>query len=220
MSKTLPVPRPQSTVLEKPYGECNPLRGANHVDAAMAFVAEFPIGSILSPERFDDWAHKKGFLNVPDGARKSSDAWLAHLQRRHQLHYNINKAATHRRMDVPFAVEFVRNGMWEVRPPHISIAKTKITQRVESLLGTKRKQLDYLMQSADWNVLPPHERIFAESLYDDLDMYQQQIELHTRNLSNKFSKLESKIKRAVESGEIKPQNGGIRRLLGIESSDD
>src|SRR5690349_4656093 len=88
--------------IDRPWGKANPRRGAGHTDTALMFLRDHPVGETLTPEKFDEWAQRLGLLNVPTGAPKQSDAWLAHLQRRHQLRYNINKAATHPRMDTPF----------------------------------------------------------------------------------------------------------------------
>lgn len=200
-------------IAEKPWGSANPLRGANHEDTAASFVRDYPPGTTLKQDEFDEWAQRHGLLNVPTGAPKKSDAWLAHLQRRHQLRYNINMAGSHPRMEIPFVVESIKGGNLEVRTPQLAISKCKLTDRLETLCVTKRRQLAYLMQSADWSGLPQHERIVAETLYDDIDMFQQKIELEATCLNGKFAKLESKLRRAVESGRIKPQNGGIRGLI-------
>jgi hypothetical protein len=198
---------------EKPWGKANPNRGANYIDDAMAFIKQFPIGSKLSPEAFDEWAQKRGALNVPTGAPKQSDAWKAYLQRRHELRYGINRAATHPRMEPPFVIDAISFGLWEVRTPQMSISQNKILVGVQSLFNTRRRQLAYLMQSADWSALPVHERIFAENLYDQIDNFREDVERHANRLTLQFSRLESKLRTAIESGEVHCENGGIQRLL-------
>jgi len=193
---------------EKPWGKANPRRGANYQDDAIAFVNDFPIGTTLSPEAFDDWAQRRGSLNVPTGAPKQSDAWKAYLQRRHELRSGINKAASHPRMDTPFVIESIGVGLWEVRTPQMAISKTRMLRRIESLCETHHKQLAYLMQSADWSALPIHERIVAESLYDQIDHFREDTERHASRLTCQFAKLEAKLRLAIESGELKPRNGG------------
>lgn len=202
-----------------PTRPANPRRGANHVDMALAFLHDHPVGTSLQPDAFDRWVQHRGFMNVPLGAPKDSDAWMAYLQRRHHLRYNINKAASHPRMQTPFVIETVGPGLWEVRPPQVAISRTKMLAQMESLVGTKRKQLRYLMESADWSILPPHDRAIAETLYDDIDMFQRKVELETECLGQKFTKLEHKLRVALETGALRPQDGGIRALLNPPGED-
>lgn len=209
---------------QKSYGKARPNRGANHVDSALAFIREYPIGTPLSQDEFSEWAQRNGLLLIPVGYPKHSDAWKAYCQRRHELRYSINKAGAHPRMredgSTPFVIEAVKLGYLEVRSPEVAISRNQITKSLVSLCETKKKNLGYLMQSADWDVLPPYEKMFAESLYDDIDMFQDSIALHTRSLERKFGQLESKLRKAVESGQLQPKNHGIKRLIAPESSDD
>lgn len=201
---------------ERKWGAANPRRGP-HQEVAAQFVAAYPVGSQLSADEFDQWAQGAGHLKVPVSVRRNSDAWKAHLQRRHELKYRINQAGTHPRMPTPFIIEALGSGVWEVRSPHQAISKTKMFASLESLMSTKRKQLEYLMQSSDWNVLPPHERAFAEALFDDIEMFQSSISLSVDQLSRKFSKLEGRLRRAVQLGEIRP-GGGVRAITAEPDS--
>jgi hypothetical protein len=207
---------------EPSWGRANPVRGAGYEDAARKFLVEFPIGSRLTADEFDEWAQAADLLPTPRDTDRKSDAWQAHLQRRHQLKYGINKAASHPRMQSDaFVVETIAMGLWEVRSPHFAISRNAMLSKIDSLINTKRKQLAYLMQSADWTVLPPHERAMAESLYDDIDMLKQRMELESEGLASKFRKLEFKLRKAVESGEVRPANGGIKAIIeGREIDDD
>lgn len=215
MTRELQARSPDPIAPESPWGQANPMRGVNHVDTAIAFLAEFPVGSFLSQDAFDDWAQRHGLLNVPTGAPKRSDAWMAHLQRRHHLRYGINQAGAHPRMETPFVVESVKGnlGQLEVRSPDVAIQKNRFLDRVESLCKTKRQQLAYLMQSADWSSLPPEERLTAEMLHYDIEMFQKQMALQSSCLSEKFDRLELRLRRAVESGELRTRNGGIRGII-------
>lgn len=191
--------------------------GKSYHQIALLFAKAFQIGAELTPEIFDTWAHQNGYLNAPENAPKKSDVWLAHLQRRHQLRYNINQAATHPRMyesgAVAFTIDAVGPAKWEVRAPQIAVTKEDLPGRILSLTKTKRKRLRYLMQSADWNALPPHERLLAETLFDDITRFEQLVDLECNGLSAKFFKLESKLRKAMEVGEIKSANGGIRGFI-------
>lgn len=215
------TPTIQETTAITPWGEAHPMRGKNHEDIAVAFVTAFPVGSVLSPDEFDSWTQHAGILNVPTGAPKTSDAWKAHLQRRHELRYNINKAGPHPRMAdrgvTPFVIDYAGGKKWEVRTPHESISRSGLPRKLEMLVSSHRRRLRYLMQSEDWDALSPYARVAAEALYDDITNFAQMTDVLAGQLAAKFSRLEANIKRAVESGETTPRNGGITMLLSGES---
>jgi hypothetical protein len=179
--------------------------------AAIQFVMDFQIGMTLTPFQFDEWARKYRLLNTPPDIPKQSDAWLAHLQRRHQLRYNINKEAL--RLESPYIIEAVGGKVWEVRTPATAISKNRIAHRVQTLTVTKRRQLRRLMASADWSMLPPHERTVAEALSDDIDLFAGATKYHAEALETKFIKLQLKLKHAVESGDVYPVNDGLKQLI-------
>ena len=207
------------------WGAEHPLRGANYNALALSFSRLFPVGSTLTPTDFDKWAVDVGAYShsVPtQDERKgadgnSSDRWLAHLQRRFQLRVNINKAGSHTRIashgSKPFVADQIGHQALEVRSPEVALAKNNMTTRLTSLCVHKRKNLAYLMQSADWEALPAHERAIAEALYDDIDKFENDISSNAEWLTKKFIKLEMKIKRAMQDGSLKARNGGFNRLL-------
>jgi hypothetical protein len=201
------------------WGEASKIRGQSNMQMAMDFVTAFPVGTELNISEFDQWAHASGLLVVPSAdASKNSDAWKAHLQRRHELRYRINNAGSHPRLrdngSTPFTLDKLPGGgMYAVRAPHAAVAMSEIPGKVASFLGTKRRKLGYLMQSEDWDNLPPYERIVAETIFDDIDRFRGLIEHQVRSLESKFSKLESRLRRAVGAGQITSTNGGIAGLL-------
>lgn len=207
------------------WGVEHPLRGASYNELALSFSRLFPVGSTLTPTDFDTWAVGVGAYShsVPTpGKRKgadgnSSDRWMAHLQRRFQLRANINKAGSHTRITShgsrSFVIDQTAHQTLEVRAPEVALAHNNMTDRLTSLCVHKRKNLGYLMQSADWEALPPHERTVAETLFDDIDMFISDINNKALWLNNKFVKLEMKIKRALQDGSVKSRNGGFDRLL-------
>jgi hypothetical protein len=218
-SENLPGMFPK-TMTQKPWGQAHPQRGAGHHDTASLFLESHPLGTQLRSDDFDRWAAAQGLLKLPQVESKQDDAWKAHLQRRHELRYRINKAGTHPRMETPFIIEAISFDRWEVRSPEVAISQNKILRQVERLTNTKKKHLDYLMQSADWSILPIHERVLAEALYDDIDLFQRQIELCATSLETKLARLQHKIRKGVESGAIDPVNSGIKRILEIEAEPD
>ena len=226
------MPETTLAVIEsnQPWGEANKLRGIAYHDHALAFAGAFEVGKTLTPDAFDEWAHQRGYMpQRPETMDKRSDSWLAHLQRRHELRYRINQAATHPRMTDSGAKSFIivalrrgpnpKDQLWEVRSPEAAIAQHEAARRIESLITTKRRQLAYLMQSADWAQLPPAERIVAEELHSDITYYEQRVVLESKQLEDKFGRLRLKLKRAVAAGELKPINGGVRALTESDHLD-
>src|SRR4029077_3098858 len=145
-----------------------------------------------------------------------SECWEGQLQGRDNARNRINKAATHPRMteenSTPFIILAIQGG-YEIRAPHTAVTKSELPKKLKTLTETKRKQLAYLMQSADWTALPPHERSVAETLYDDIDNFTDDIKTGADRISRKLAKLESRIKRALDDGSIKPKSNAIKQLL-------
>lgn len=202
------------------WGKENPLRGAPYHEMARKFIRTFPVGTCLQPEAFDEWAQDEGYLKVPKSEAKQSDAWKAHVQRRHELKFNINKAGSRSNMKTPFVIESISQGVWEIRAPHTAIAQTRIGRRLETLMITRRRSLAYLMQSADFSSLEPHEQALAEALHDDISDYGENVERLGRQLDSKFERLRRKIEVAVETGKIKSSNGGIMRMIEGSTEED
>lgn len=207
MATTSAKPKTPATLsvdpLERP---ANPRRGLTAAEPAEGFVQAFPVGSRLTPEQFDGWAKDQGLLTVPEVTDRQSDAWKAHLQRRHELKFRLNRAGTHPRMtdhgSTPFSIESVSSGVWEVRAPEIAIANTRMLYQVSSLLTTKRKTLRFLIESADWSVLPPWEVMFAKSLFHDINRFSNLVQNETLCLDQKFVELQMKFADAIAKGEM------------------
>jgi hypothetical protein len=134
----------------------------------------------------------------------------------------LNNAASHSSMHThggAYVVETTcqNSGAMSVKSIMAALAEAGAGKKIEGLAKTKRQQLRYLIESADWSALPVHEQVFAEALYDDIDHFVRQIGSNAGFLEDKFAKLKSRIERLVHSGQITPTNGGI---AGFLSSDD
>jgi hypothetical protein len=211
----------------------NPRRGASYRDFAIAFRKQWAPGDVLTWTEFCAWAVDIGLMDEPeptepDGAPladKRSTIWLAHLQRRHQARSSLNKAASHSTMQ-PYGGAYVletlsqQHGTMVVRSVVSALAQAEAARQVESLAITKRKQLGYLLQSADWSVLPPHEKAFAEALYDDIDYFVGGVARSAEHLQKKFSNLQRRLAALVESGQLRLANGGVRALLENAADDE
>jgi hypothetical protein len=205
------------------WGTASKNRGVKFHEVALAFAAAFPIGSTLNADKFDKWAIDNNLISEPTDTSKQSDAWLAHLQRRHILRYNINRASTHPRMinspASPFVIDTVSTGEYEVRAPQEAMYQPTLPQRVESLTKTRRKQLDHLMQSTDWENLDAYYKASANRLYDDIEAFESEIDLKARNLGKKFIGLQADLKAAVETGKVLVTDGGIKGMIEDGSKD-
>lgn len=196
------------------------IRGINYHKLALEFVETFPVGTTIQAKEFDKWCHARGLLNYPDGADKKSDVWKAHLQRRHEWRYKINTAGTHSRMkDRAFTIESQSQGVFCVLAPQAALALSSVPAQLNGLLVTKRKQLAYLMQSADWALLEPAALIHAEMLYDSISDFGATVALEMQHLERKFLKLRAHVLRVGEAAGNNT-NGGIRAFLGNGGASD
>src|SRR5262245_38037495 len=205
------------------WGLPNDRRGVAHHELAMEFVKDYPVGSVLSAEKLDLWLQDHAILNItPTDSPKTSDAWLGHLQRRHIARSKLNKAGTHPRLieqgSTPFSIDAI-GGVFEIRAPHIAVSKFSLPKKVQTLIGTKRQQLAYLMQSADWERLPPYERVFAEAIFDDITKYAKDIRTDAEDLDNKFVKLQRRLDLLMKAGSIVAADGGIKQLIAAPLED-
>ena len=120
------------------WGSANEKRGVNYRQAVQ-FVNDFPIGTTLTNEDFDKWAHHHGYINVPFDADKQSDVWLAHLTRRNQLRTNIFKASSHvamRDFGVScFVITMTKGagGGMIVETPEVALQQTSFANKIETL---------------------------------------------------------------------------------------
>lgn len=216
---------------EEAWGKANDRRGTAYAgngvsyrDYAVAFAREFPIGTILTHQQFDEWLQRCGLLTIPPSdASKGSDAWMGHLQRRFQHRDKINKAATHPRMwergSTPFVIAAYAGG-YEVQAPHTAATRSHIGDSIMSLLETKKKQIAYLMQSSDWTQLPPYERVMAQEIYEDLSEYSEDMKTGADRHNKKVTRLQTRLRASIERGEIQSVDGSLKRLVEHQSGDD
>lgn len=157
------------------HKKANPLRGRNTDDLARLFIRDYPIGSQLSVQAFDEWAEAHGVYSIPRGVEKSSDAWLAHCQRRHRFRIKLDKAGTHPRMEEDgtsrgFKIDTVSQELFEVRSPLNSIFQQNIPRQTEKFFETKLKEFQYRLESLGTNI-NPHKRQAVENLIDNINTF-------------------------------------------------
>ena len=206
------------------WPSANPLRGAGYHELAVKFVRNFPIGTTVTIEKFDRWAHDHGYYSVPFEAPKQSDVWLAHLTRRNQLRQNLYKASTHPRMYENGGKCFVLNnsgvGAMIVDSASTALEQPQFASKLSTLIGTKRKQLSFLMQSADLDQMQPWQKSVAETLFDDIEQWNKEVIDRTDYLDRKFGKLVAQIKHDIAVGTVVPVNHGLLQLVNGEVKDD
>jgi hypothetical protein len=197
-----------TTEMKLPWGRASDGRGTSidgngksFTQHAIDFAEEFPLGSFLIRETFDEWLAAAKLLTIPPiDAPKDSDAWLGHLQRRHILYVKLNKACSHPRMAEygidPFILTAIRGG-YEVCTPTSEVINSKITKKFQSITETKRKQLKELMQGADWSKIPYQEKEIAIVIYDDIRDFAEATKHAADLISKKLVRLQNRVERLL-----------------------
>lgn len=200
-----------------PVGEANPLRGAGYHESAVAFLKAFPVGTSLNSSQFDAFILTNQLVKAPSSTDKGSDGWQAFLQRRHQAKINLNKAGSHPRMIdqglEPFVISQLGANALQVKTPYQAVLTTPLAKSVETLVNTKRTALRHLMQSIDYEQLPPNAQSQVQNVSDTIDDFKASVEFNTDRLNMKFEKLRAQVELMVLSGIIKPKNSGITNLI-------
>lgn len=196
-------------------------------NACVAFITEFPYGTRLATDQFDAWLERQGLLNVPVNVSKRSDAWKAHLQRRHEIKRKMTTFSTTTKIRrdgtrAPFVIETIAgsNGQWEVRSPEHAISLKEPGLRVQKLVDTNRRKIEQLMASADWERLPPYMKVFARSLLGAIDTFKSTIDAHGSGLDRQFQELQNDLKELEREGVLKSANGGIKAITSDSDVDD
>jgi hypothetical protein len=221
----LPMPKAPTLFPVEPVNTASDRRGTSHyTQVACKFVRDYPIGEILSAELLDTWFGKNDLLTVPPiDTPRSGDAWMAHLQRRHLQVKRVNQSSTHPRMRDYGSTAFVivaEGGKFHVRAPHEAIVQGRLPRKVLSVCKTGRKKLRYLMESADWSALPAYERALAESIEDDIDLFEKHINSSADALTTKLAKLDRKIRQSMVAGELPKNSDGIGKFLSPPRDED
>jgi len=210
-----------------PVKAANKRRGAEYRDDAIEFAKQYPIGSTLTWDEFTQFSIDQGIIDVAslpteeEAADKQSNAWLAHLQRRHQVRTSLNKASAHPAM-IPYGGAFViepSGGGLVVRSTAQAMAANDAPRRIASLATSKRQKLEYLIQSTDWSQLPAHERGLAEAVRRDIDDWVEVVNLQATQLERKFVDLGHHLNKLVAIGQVQATNGGITGLLSNGEDD-
>lgn len=204
-----------------PVQVANTRRGAGYRDAAIDFIVKWPVGSIIPWSDACDWLYENGILDTPwpDTQDKTSDEWMAFLQRRHVALSRLNKASAHPSL-IPYGGAFFvasqGGNTLVVRSAIQQMVEGTIADKVGSVAILKRQQLEYLMQSVDWALLPPHLRLTVEDLKDQMDDWIERVALDATHMEQKLTKLSSRLGDMVKLGQIQPTNGGIAGLIGSD----
>jgi hypothetical protein len=220
----------QSAIPDFAIEKLSPGIGKRYRQAAKDFIIYYPIGSQLTWDEFTQFAVNYGLLDTAllpsqqDMQNKQSDAWLAHLQRRHQARAKINNSARHDVMNDyggAYTIE-ASGGALIVRSTAVALAENTAAKKIKSLSSTKKNQLNRLMQSTDWDQLPPHEKGLAETISIDIDNFVARIVLESNQLEQKFRRVAHRLSSLVQTGQINAPNGGITGLLtcGDEEEED
>lgn len=196
---------PYSEGSEEPWGKANPRRGLGFVDEAVTFGRRHPLGMSISEEVLDAFAQEHGRYVAPAETDKHSDAWVATTKRRHIYKEGLNKAASHPRMLTfgisPYALKAMPGGGYRVMSPHDSVLEYDLCMKTVSLVLTKKKQLNYLLQAYPWHE-NPERAMDLENLYDDVQGLETSVIEQAARLSRKFDRLAAKFRLTLPPPEI------------------
>jgi hypothetical protein len=203
------------------FGTSDPRKGDRHKHVAVRFAVQFPVGTTLTVDEFDLWCESEGLLTVPPSpVAKSSDAWLAHLQRRHQIKHGLNQALTHARMNAVGGVQPCRivsvstpgGRRFEVLNLTDAVSNNKMAKSVTSLTKTHRTRILYAMQAADWEMVPAIDRLRLQMIFDHIEGYGDLITSEGERLTRRIDAAIRSIEHLVQSG-LLPASSGVRAAL-------
>lgn len=197
------------------WRKANDRRGVKYDDLAKQFVKDYPIGSVLKTVDLDIWLQNHGLLiRPPNDTPKDSDAWLGHLQRRHIMRNNINKAATHPRLleegFTPFSID-AHDGGFQVHAPQESMVEGRLPKKIESIVKTKKKYLTYLMQSTDWASMTENEHNLIEGLHAAIQGFARHVNVSADVLDQEFARVKGRIEAKFGLFDLKDKR--IKQLL-------
>jgi hypothetical protein len=202
---------------ERPGGKVNPTRGEVHRASAILFGKAHPIGSDPIPvAAFDAFIVEHMGVVPAASLDRASDGWQAFVQRRGVARQNLNRAAAHPRMRdhgmTPYYLALTGRGMLKTLPVEEALAHDKSAAQVHSLVLSRKRKVDYLLQSVDYEVLPPSLQLAAGMLEENLHNYLADQKHIGDRLERSYQKLRSSLVLALESKQITPKNGGIRAV--------
>ena len=94
-------------------------------------------------------------------------------------------------MDPPYKIKHIGKGMLKVISPQEEIHEhnTDTTHRLCCLLKSQKRTLQRALQSAEWEQLPPWERILGESLWSRYESWEKRTVLDATEFRNEITKM-------------------------------
>ena len=205
-------------------GKANPSRGENYRAHAVMFGKAHPVGSDpIQMGAFDAFIIEHMGVIPPASLDRSSDGWLAFLQRRQIAKQNLNRAAAHPRMRdhgmAPYYISVFGHGMLRVLPAVEAIASDNSANKIQSLVVSRKRRVDYLLQSVDFGELPPSMQIKAALLDKAMRYYIKDQETAADRLNEAYEELRGGVTALIASNSVTPTNGGIAAIID-ETNDD
>lgn len=212
----------------------NPIRGEALRGKAIGLANTFGFNMPFSWQSFAAWGIDEDLLDDPTNQSsaptidrvtafyngvgiKSTPEWKAHVNERNALKQRLENASVHSDMQSgpgAFSIRIHQAGhSLTLVPVMEALVENQATNKVTNLVLDHRMKLARLIQSADWSVLPAHERIFAEELFGAIDDYAASIRDGGFRLNNRFIRLKSRLDSSMRSGELVPANGALKALV-------
>jgi hypothetical protein len=181
---------------------------SKYYEHAVAFLQAFKLDSFISHGEFDKWAIEKGLLKKPSSTEIDSDAWVAHIQRRHRLRANFNYAASSLQMKreaglEPYTIDRVGTDHYHIRRLHVAVITNKTTERIRSYCINQGKSFGRFMVNADWSRTDPNLKQAAEDQIADLIDFGEEIDTKLIVYNRKCARLANRLQKQIEDGTIR-----------------
>jgi hypothetical protein len=191
---------------QKPlWGTAHRMRGLPSHEHAVAFSQRWPNRPMLiTVEDFDRFAAERGVYQIPSTHMISSPARRSMILHRSKFKEALNRAGSHTRMITasgnvsPFVISVVVRGRtWEIRSPDDAYKDLSILESMQHVFEPFKRNIEYCLQSVQWEHLPPYEPRFAEQYYKRLVSTQSRLQAEYIDLQQEFHQLEEGLRRAV-----------------------
>lgn len=173
-------------------------KGLGSQEIAKRWVTQFPKGTTVTPEEFDEWGIAQGILEEPHSKEKGSNEWNGHLSKRNRLRYRINAAGMHSRMgEDTFVIRVINRHEYEVQSCTDAILKgKKIWQKIRSQGNTSMQNMLDLIHSEEYRSLPERKLMRLEAICEQQSVYVSLIS----DIAQKYMALE------IERKQLRDQN--------------
>jgi hypothetical protein len=193
-------------------------RGKAYIDHAIAFAHRFPLDTPFSIAIFDAWAAERDIYQIPHGADKTSDAWMAMLRRRDQLMNGLRAAAETEDMEQlevrAYYIERTYNNFMRVLPStHVKDGSKLGLEKVVSVATRHRQKLQDALHAFPVEKQHHTWKLFARLLYNRYLSVETDLEKQLNGLNQDFLAIQDDIREQVALKQISATDPFVRAFL-------